>query len=41
LLDQTSLKNSSQTIRDRLQQAIAKLGENIKIARFIRFELGQ
>jgi len=41
LLDQTSLKNSSQTIKDRLQQAIAKLGENIKIARFIRFELGQ
>nr|YP_009550916.1 translation elongation factor Ts [Eustigmatophyceae sp. Ndem 8/9T-3m6.8]QAA11850.1 translation elongation factor Ts [Eustigmatophyceae sp. Ndem 8/9T-3m6.8] len=41
LLDQTSLKNSSQTIKDRLQQAIAKLGENIKIARFVRFELGQ
>lgn len=41
LLDQISLKNSSQTIKDRLQQAIAKLGENIKIARFVRFELGQ
>lgn len=41
LLEQTSLKNSSQTIKDRLQQAIAKLGENIRIARFVRFELGQ
>jgi elongation factor Ts len=41
LLEQTSLKHSSQTIRDRVQQIIAKLGENIKIARFIRYELGQ
>jgi elongation factor Ts len=41
LFDQISLKNSSQTIKDRLQEAIAKLGENIKIARFVRFELGQ
>ena len=41
LVDQTSLKNSSQTIKDRLQQTIATLGENIKIARFVRFELGQ
>jgi elongation factor Ts len=41
LLEQTSIKHSSQTIKDRLQQTIAKLGENIKIARFIRYELGQ
>jgi len=41
LMEQTSLKNSSQTIKDRLQEAIAKLGENIRIARFMRFELGQ
>lgn len=41
LSEQTSLKNSSQTIKDRLQQTIAKLGENIKITRFIRYELGQ
>jgi elongation factor Ts len=41
LFDQISLKNSSQTIKDRLQETIAKLGENIKIARFVRFELGQ
>nr|YP_009550638.1 translation elongation factor Ts [Eustigmatophyceae sp. Chic 10/23 P-6w]QAA11570.1 translation elongation factor Ts [Eustigmatophyceae sp. Chic 10/23 P-6w] len=41
LLEQISIKHSSQTIKDRLQQTIAKLGENIKIARFIRYELGQ
>jgi len=41
LIDQVSIKHSSQTIKDRLQQTIAKLGENIKIARFIRYELGQ
>ena len=41
LIEQASLKHSSQTIKDRLQEIIAKLGENIKIARFIRYELGQ
>jgi elongation factor Ts len=41
LIEQASLKHSSQTIKDRLQETIAKLGENIKIARFIRYELGQ
>jgi len=41
LIDQVSIKHSSQTIKDRLQQTIAKLGENIKIARFILYELGQ
>jgi len=41
LLEQTSIKHSSKTIKDRLQETIAKLGENIKIARFIRYELGQ
>jgi len=41
IIDQVSIKHSSQTIKDRLQQTIAKLGENIKIARFIRYELGQ
>lgn len=41
LLEQVSIKHSSQTIKDRLQQTIAKLGENIRIARFIRYELGQ
>lgn len=41
LLEQTSIKHSPKTIKDRLQETIAKLGENIKIARFIRYELGQ
>jgi elongation factor Ts len=41
LLDQPFVKNPDQTI-DQLQQAlIAKIGENIKIRRFVRFELGE
>ena len=42
LLDQTFVKNPDKTINDLLQQElIAKIGENIKIRRFVRFELGE
>jgi len=41
LLDQPFVKDPDKTI-DQLQQAlIAKIGENIKIRRFVRFELGE
>ena len=41
LLDQPFVKNPDQTI-DQVQQAlIAKIGENIRIRRFVRFELGE
>ncbi len=41
LLDQPFVKNPDLTI-DAVQQAlIAKIGENIKIRRFVRFELGE
>ena len=39
LLSQPYVKNPSQTIRDLLNQAIAKLGENIQIGRFEVFEI--
>ena len=41
LLNQVYVKDQEKTIKDYLQQTIAKLGENIKIHRFVRFELGE
>lgn len=40
LLDQPFIKDDSVTIKDLLTQAIARLGENIKVRRFTCFELG-
>lgn len=40
LLKQEFFKDPSQTIQDLLHDTITKIGENIKIARFSRFELG-
>jgi elongation factor Ts len=41
LLDQPFVKNPDKTIHDLQQELIAKIGENIKIRRFVRFELGE
>ncbi len=41
LLEQAFVKNPDITIKDLLHQLIAKLGENIVIKRFIRFQLGE
>jgi elongation factor Ts len=41
LLKQPFIRNSSQTIEQLVQEAIAQTGENIRIRRFARFELGQ
>jgi len=40
LLTQAFIKDGSQTIGDLVQAAIGQTGENIRIARFARFELG-
>jgi elongation factor Ts len=40
LLDQPFIKDDKITIRQFIQSHIAKLGENIKINRFARFEIG-
>ncbi|OHB47815.1 MAG: translation elongation factor Ts [Planctomycetes bacterium GWF2_40_8] len=41
LLDQPFIKDNDQTVGDLLKNAIAKLGENIKINRFARFAIGE
>ncbi len=41
LLLQPYIKSPEMTIQDLINQAIAKTGENIKVNRFARFELGQ
>jgi elongation factor Ts len=41
LLDQASIRDPKLTIGQVVQAAVAKLGENISIARFVRFKLGE
>ena len=41
LLDQPSIRDPKMTIGALIQQAIAKMGENISVARFVRFKLGE
>ena len=41
LLDQPFVKDPDKTIEQIQQELIAKIGENIKIRRFVRFELGE
>ena len=40
LVDQASIREPKQTVGAALQAAIAKLGENISVARFVRFKVG-
>ena len=40
LLDQPFVKNPDKAIKDILTEKIAKLGENMQIRRFVRFQLG-
>lgn len=40
LLLQPYIKNPNKTVQDIIVETIAKVGENIKVARFARFELG-
>ncbi len=40
LLQQPFIKDPSKTIQDIVTETIAKTGENIKVSRFVRFELG-
>ncbi len=40
LLEQPFVKNPDQTIKDLLTERIAKLGENIVVRRFIRYQIG-
>jgi elongation factor Ts len=40
LLDQPFIKDAKVTIRDLIRENIGKLGENIQVRRFARFEVG-
>lgn len=41
LLEQPFIKDPDQTIQDLLNEKIAKIGENIAIRRFVRYEVGE
>jgi elongation factor Ts len=41
LMEQPYVKDPSLTIKDLLNDAVAKIGENINIRRFARFQLGE
>jgi elongation factor Ts len=41
LLDQSYIKDPSRTVRDVVQDVIAKVGENVRVRRFARFALGE
>ncbi|MGQ3685698.1 MAG: translation elongation factor Ts [Candidatus Loosdrechtia sp.] len=41
LMEQVFIKDTTKTIQDLLIENIAKIGENIKISRFCRFEVGE
>ena len=40
LMEQNSIRDGSKTVGELVQDEIAKTGENIRVARFTRFELG-
>jgi len=39
LLNQPFVKDDSKTVRDRITECVAKVGENIDVSRFVRFEV--
>ncbi len=41
LLDQPYIRDDKLKVRDLITQLVAKIGENIKVGRFARFEIGQ
>jgi len=41
LMDQPFVKEQKQTIEQRVQETVAKVGENIQIKRFVRFKVGE
>src|SRR5437764_10199246 len=40
LLDQSYIRDPGKTIRDLVRETIGKVGENIQVSRFARFEVG-
>jgi elongation factor Ts len=40
LLDQPYIKDPTKTVKEVITETIARVGENIKVSRFVRYELG-
>lgn len=41
LLDQPYIRDDSKTVRDLLTEVVGRTGENVRIRRFVRYELGE
>ena len=41
LMEQTFIKDNKKTIEQLVKEAIGKLGENIRVARFVRYKVGE
>jgi len=41
LLDQTYIKDDKRAVKDIIDEIVAKLGENISVKRFVRYQLGE
>jgi elongation factor Ts len=41
LLEQPFIKQSDRSVNDIVQEAVARLGENVTVRRFARFQLGE
>ena len=41
LLDQAFVKDDKKSIRDLVKEVSGKLGENVVVRRFVRYELGE
>jgi len=41
LLEQPFVKDSEKTVQEVITEAIARIGENIKVQRFTRFKVGE
>lgn len=41
LLDQTYIRDDTKTVRDLLTEVVGRTGENVRIRRFVRYELGE
>ncbi len=41
LLQQAYVKDASKSIQDYLNELVAKIGENIRVSRFVRFKVGE
>jgi elongation factor Ts len=41
LLEQAYIRDDKRTVQDIVQEAVAKLGENVVVRRFVRYRLGQ